>query len=891
MIPMRISKKILAAVLAALMVIAMMPVTALAEYTGSTPILSKDLTVDDEWNTFEAWLEGPVSDYDGGCFNLTEDVHITEPIVIPENVHVQFDLNGFSIIGDVAGKMIQNHGTVEFVDYYGRGGQVYNTNVGGQGRDALINYGTLTIDADVWFGDNDKDMTNANPVNRGAAIRNYGTATINNGHYTACDNFTNGGYAYALINGDENANPIMTINNATVYGKNNGNVANNDGVVTINGGTFTLVKGSAQNGYNVYVWGDAVTDVVGGTFSSTGNTAAVCVDVEDYESAAINISGGSFTYNTKFKASSSTNNKVKVYGGTFSGDVSAYLDESCAQDVNGTVSQAYVAKVDSTKYANLEDAIAAASEGDTITLLADLDFTCYPRATKHVINLAGKTLDLNGKTVTTYNHSVVFVGDDFTIKNGSFVCETDPNFTGWNPNNAYSVVIYPEDYNSVNDDVYDYSTGVVLENLNLVGGVNCYGSEVTLREVNASATYLNVKGTTYYAVWADTHTTVTVESGTYSSDSTSANAVVACNKNDASSTLTITGGNFTVKSGQNLTLTGNRLLSISGGTFTYENGSAYTVPETYIAEGCSQDMETGTVSVDYEDTMSITVEDNIDLNINMDTSDDAATIEYTYSDPTAQDEEATKTVTKSASDDVTSFTVSLAPAQVMDDITAVAKDENGEVIRTVTTSIADYCNTIISTVAADANAFGAKSAELAELAKSTLDYGKAASDYFSYNTAAYSSYETQLADPTDDIADLATTAGQGWYDHYLYRITGVSYVATSVPELRFYFESDYFTENDFSDFNEYITCENGTAKFVKLEGTNQYILQVKNINITDFTTPVVVRLSGEESEGTEILRFTPIVWVNAAIQKTGTALGELGKAIGNYYLASDAYFD
>jgi hypothetical protein len=268
----------------------------------------------------------------------------------------------------------------------------------------------------------------------------------------------------------------------------------------------------------------------------------------------------------------------------------------------------------------------------------------------------------------------------------------------------------------------------------------------------------------------------------------------------------------------------------------------------------------------------------------MDTTDDSVkTIEYIFSDPNSQEENATKTVTKSAKDDVTSFTVALSPAQVMDDITAVAKDENGVVIREVTTSIADYCNTIIASETTEVI-----TEELKELAKATLDYGKAASDYFDYNTAAYTGYTTQLADPTSAIADLAYEAGKGSYDHYLYRITSVSYVATSVPELRFYFDNSLETENVLAEYNKDIYCENGTAKFVKLEDTNEYILQVKNINITDFTKPVVVHLSGEY--GTTILNFTPIVWVNAAIKKSGTALGELGKAIGNYYLASDAYF-
>ena len=65
----------------------------------------------------------------------------------------------------------------------------------------------------------------------------------------------------------------------------------------------------------------------------------------------------------------------------------------------------------------LEEAIAAANAGDTVKLLADIDFTVYPAFTRHTLDLTGVTLDLDGHTITGYNHSVVYVGDNFTIKN------------------------------------------------------------------------------------------------------------------------------------------------------------------------------------------------------------------------------------------------------------------------------------------------------------------------------------------------------------------------------------------------------------------------------------------------------------------------------------------
>ena len=91
-------------------------------------------------------------------------------------------------------------------------------------------------------------------------------------------------------------------------------------------------------------------------------------------------------------------------------------------------------------------------------------------------------------------------------------------------------------------------------------------------------------------------------------------------------------------------------------------------------------------------------------------------------------------------------------------------------------------------------------------------------------------------------------------------------------------------QNHASDINENINCNIGTAKFVKLEGTNQIVLQIKNIDITDFGKQIVVK-NGD----TVLLKYTPIKWVIGA-QSVGGSLGALADGIGNYYAKSVAYF-
>ena len=121
--------------------------------------------------------------------------------------------------------------------------------------------------------DNDTDSANANLTNRGNAVRNYGTMTINGGLFTACDNYINGGFAYAIANGSS-AYPDaeMIINDATVYGSINGLLAADGGKITVNGGTYTLGDGTETNLWRiVYTSGNGTVVLNDGTFTRNVN--------------------------------------------------------------------------------------------------------------------------------------------------------------------------------------------------------------------------------------------------------------------------------------------------------------------------------------------------------------------------------------------------------------------------------------------------------------------------------------------------------------------------------------------------------------------------------------------------------------------------------------------
>ena len=174
------------------------------------------------------------------------------------------------------------------------------------------------------------------------------------------------------------------------------------GIVIINSGTYTSQNGQAVRQFSS---GGDIT-INGGVFS--GKIVAH-LDKGSYSQypAIITINGGTFN-NCSFDVihnNGDTSANIVIYGGTFDCDPSAYVATGyeAVANVNGTwtVSQAAVAQIGSVKYTSLEAAVAAATSGQTIELLADVDLSSHARSAADDIILTNITLDLNGKTIRT----------------------------------------------------------------------------------------------------------------------------------------------------------------------------------------------------------------------------------------------------------------------------------------------------------------------------------------------------------------------------------------------------------------------------------------------------------------------------------------------------------
>lgn len=346
-----------------------------------------------------------------------------------------------------------------------------------------------------------------------------------------------------------NTNDTVTLRNSTL------NVPNGFGIYFPSSGTLTIdnsvinaktmgvqVCAGSLNisgaGTAITVSGDGIDKTIndgaiedGAAISivnRTGYKGLSKIEVEDGKFTAKGTNAAVKAYNWKDLTPSdfTQNDKVSVSGGTFSSEVDKSL---CAegyiptQNADGTYSVKegqYVAEVNGAKYQTLTEAINAAQDGQTVTLLAD--------AAEDVVISKSITLDLGGKTLTNTNGgkaTISVTGGTVTVKNG-----------------------------------------------NVVGGNDYYNIEVT-KGSNANLTLTDVTATAGNtgSSMIDNYGTLTITSGTYTGGLDTV-------KNESSAKLNITGGTFTLTKGNSDGFTGVVFnygeLTISGGEFVQSDKNA-----------------------------------------------------------------------------------------------------------------------------------------------------------------------------------------------------------------------------------------------------------------------------------------------------------------------------
>lgn len=302
-------------------------------------------------------------------------------------------------------------------------------------------------------------------------------------------------------------------------------VSNNHGDVVIE--DSTIIAGGAK-GYGV---GPFAFDVCGystydGVSVTVKGSSIIQGDIEvsrsNNNTNDVKLALESGTISGKLKIDSSIKNSTATTTVTKGGDVTVAAPVGYAWNAEGTLVEA-VAQIGDNGYVTLADAIAAAEDGNTVKLLKDV--------TEDVTINKGITLDLGGKTLThtpKADKATISVADGVTatVKNGSVVGGTS---------------------------FYNIQVGTAVNST----------ANLTLEDVTATA------GNTGSSM-IDNFGTLTIESGTYTGG---LNVV----KSEEGSTLTITGGKFTlnhaVSNYYNGVILSAGMTTITGGEFIQQNAT------------------------------------------------------------------------------------------------------------------------------------------------------------------------------------------------------------------------------------------------------------------------------------------------------------------------------
>ena len=419
-------RKLLSVLLTLCLAFSLLPTAALADGEG-TPALAEVSAA--AGTALPAAVDGVIT-LENGTYVMSEDT--TATIKVPNGKNATLDLNGKTLTNKTGEHtiIVENGATLTITG----NGIVDNVS---HGKGAIVNSGEVTLNGGTFKRSAEKGTysPNGNGGNSWYTIANYGTMEINTG--VTVENA--GGYSSMIRNGgDVTADCNLTIEGGNFAGGINTVKNDSFGVLTINGGNFS---NTAQ--YVIMNWNKA--EITAGTFR-TLDTASAVLFTSAFGSNAnyvgeLTISGGEFKHASDTQEmivdhyDESNKGNAVVTGGKFDADISKYIPTDYVQSADGTVEKLgetnAVAKVGGTYYKTLADAVAAAQDGDTITLLKDAELTSTLNLAKNI------TIDGQGKytikaansfTVGSDNktYCVLYVSGEVTLKdvtvNGNEKC-------------------------------------------------------------------------------------------------------------------------------------------------------------------------------------------------------------------------------------------------------------------------------------------------------------------------------------------------------------------------------------------------------------------------------------------------------------------------------------
>ena len=322
-----------------------------------------------------------------------------------------------------------------------------------------------------------------------------------------------------------------------IYHPNEGTLNITGGTINVNNGVGVLMRGGemTMTGGEINATGDATrTGSVGDTNQKIGVCGVIFDRDANYPAVAttsIKIDGDAKVNGAKEAVELINTNGVadakeaiQLLGGTYNKDVSALLDEgSVAEEKDGVyVVTTYYAQVGETKYATLQEAADAATAGQTVTLIHDVDMTPLNgnRILRGIEIGEGKdvVLDMNGHSILGVNAN----GGNIQVTSGKLTLkDSKENSTGR---------IYTETPYAVSGSSFVYSTPIV----NVTDGEFVMESGHIYTVIPENTAYNGQYGV---GAWGSSKVTInggTIESGWY--------AIAGNGSETKSTTITINGG-------------------------------------------------------------------------------------------------------------------------------------------------------------------------------------------------------------------------------------------------------------------------------------------------------------------------------------------------------------
>ena len=335
----------------------------------------------------------------GDTVTLLKDV--TENVTIPAGKTITLDLNGKVLSGGTVASTpaLLNNGTVTIKDSSAEGtGMICREDNNAAGYYVIDNQGTMTIENGSVYNATGT-MPNGSSLIRNAGKSNEATLTINGGHIKQ-DGFI------AIKNDDHG---VLEINGGLI--ETSGDTATNTASAVQNWAKATINNGTINGTIWVGVWSNGLPDSVTTIKNAEVNGKIVVKPDSSGLTVApkLNIEGGNFDV-TGWDVSNSDN--IDISGGSFSTDLknTGYLADSVGAEVKSADGSTY------SYYTRMDDALAAAKPGDTVTDL---------KAAEQKVTLTLKYND--GATAdTTYN-----VASGTTITLPAPAHRSGYTFNGW----------------------------------------------------------------------------------------------------------------------------------------------------------------------------------------------------------------------------------------------------------------------------------------------------------------------------------------------------------------------------------------------------------------------------------------------------------------------------